>query len=61
MKLNLDVVDPVDLIPAVNAALLVIQQNPNQEIGNRGAVRTTVSGKNFTVIRNQDSYTSRQG
>ena len=60
MKLNLDVVDAVDLIPAVNAALLVIQQNPNQEIGNKGAVQTPMNGKNFVVIRNQDSYTSRQ-
>ena len=60
MKLNLDVVDAVDLIPAVNAALLIIQQNPNQEFGNKGAVRTSINGKTFTVVRNQDSYTSRQ-
>jgi hypothetical protein len=61
MKLNLDVIDPVDLIPAVNAALMVIQQNPNQEFGNRGAIKLQMSGKNFTVVRNQDSYTARQG
>lgn len=61
MRLNLDVVDPVDLIPAVNAAMMVIQQNPNQEFGNKGAVRINQSGKNFVVIRNQDSYTARQG
>lgn len=61
MKLNLDVIDLVDLIPAVNAGLTVMQQNPNQPIGNVGAVSLSLNGKNFTVVRNQDSYTVRQG
>ena len=35
--------------------------DPNQPLGNAGAVSLSLNGKNFTVVRNQDSYTVRQG
>lgn len=60
MKMILDVEDSIDYIPALNAGQMVMAQNPNQETGNKGAISVNDRGKNFLVIRNQDSYTIRR-
>jgi hypothetical protein len=60
MKMILDVDDPVDYIPALSAGQMTIAQNPNQELGSKGAVTVNDRGKNFQVVRNQDSYTIRR-
>lgn len=60
MKMILDVEDPIDYIPALTVGQTVMAQNPNQEIGNRGAIAVNDRGKNFLVIRNNDSYTIRR-
>ncbi len=60
MKMILDVEDSIDYIPALNAGQMVMAQNPQQELGNRGAISVNDRGKNFVVIRNQDSYTIRR-
>lgn len=56
-KLILDVDEVQDYAPAMSAALLVKQQNPNQEIGTKGALKTLQGVTEFIVTRNDDSYT----
>lgn len=60
MKMILDVEDSIDYIPALNAGQMVMAQNPQQEIGTKGAISVNDRGKNFMVIRNSDSYTIRR-
>lgn len=51
----LDVEDPVDYVPALNAGMLVMQQNPSQRAGT--SVTVSQQGVRFEVTRNEDSYT----
>lgn len=55
MKLILDVDDPVDYSPAMNAGMLVMQQNPNQKVGT--SLSVSQQGVPFKVTRNEDSIT----
>lgn len=60
MKLFLDVTDPEDFPTAVQIYFQTTAQNPNQEIGNRGAILALARGKKFYVVRNEESYTVRE-
>lgn len=55
MKLILDVDDPMDYTPALSAAQMVMQSEPNQKIGS--SLSVTQRGQRFSVTRNQESYT----
>lgn len=57
MRLNLDVDEAQDLNNAVQAALMVMQQAPTQEVGTTIPIR--MDQKVFAVTKNKDeSYTS---
>lgn len=56
MKVILDC-DPADMGAALNTLFRVQNQNPDQAIGRANGVKVRGSGVDFTVIRNQDSYT----
>ena len=59
MKLNLDC-EPSDMGQALNIAFRVISENPQQEVGNAGAVYVrSANGILFEIVRNEDSYTAR--
>lgn len=55
MKLILNVTDPQDYSPALNAAMMVMQSNPDQKVGT--TLMINQGGQRFGVVRNQDSYT----
>lgn len=58
MKLILDVGMP-DWNQGQMAALSVMRDEPNQKTGTGNAVKVMIRGKQFSVVRNQDSYTVR--
>lgn len=58
MKIILDC-EPNAMGEALNLAFKVQAQNPDQKVGNGGAVKARAMGVDFVVIRNQDSYTVR--
>lgn len=55
MKIILDVDDPVDYSPALQAAMLAQQQNPNQKPGT--SLTVPFQGVRFMVTKNLDSMT----
>lgn len=53
--------EPVDFNNAVTAFMAVVAQNPNQPVGNIGAIPHKIDEQVYNVIRNDDSYTVRVG
>ena len=49
-----------DMAQALNAVFQVQVQNPEQQVGKEFGVRVQVSGKEFVVVRNLNSYTIRE-
>lgn len=58
MKLNLDC-EPKDMGPAMNTAFKLIAENPDQEIGSKGALFIEINLTPFEFTRNEESYTMR--
>jgi hypothetical protein len=58
-RLTLDLASIVDLSDAISVGMNTISQNPQQEVGNGGAIVVRQAEKDFTVVRNEDSYTVR--
>lgn len=56
MKLNIDS-EPKDMGVALNVAFMLINTEPNQELGSAGMLTTEYNGLTFTLTRNEDSYT----
>lgn len=57
-KLILDV--PIQTwAKGMNAALEVMTRNPDQKTGTSNGILTVMSGEQFVVVRNKDSYTVR--
>lgn len=58
-RLTLDLASLADIGEAMTTALNTISQNPQQEMGNGGAITVKQQDKTYTVVRNEDSYTVR--
>ena len=59
---DLNIQDPQEPVEYQNALLSyfsVRANNPDQEVGNGGAIPNDIDGINYLVVRNQDSYTVR--
>lgn len=58
-RLTLDLASLADIGEAVTVSLNTISQNPQQEVGNGGAITVKQQDKQYTVVKNEDSYTVR--
>lgn len=58
-RLTLDLASITDIGDAITTAMNTISQNPQQEVGNGGAIQVKLQERTFTVVRNEDSYTVR--
>lgn len=62
MRLTIDNPEnPADYSKAVQAFMEVRAGNPDQKVGNGGAIPHTIDNKDYLVVRNEDSYTVRVG
>lgn len=60
-RLNIDIIDSSYLAEIVTIAIQTLAKNPNQPLGNGGIIKLTHKGKEFDFVRNQLSYTIREG
>lgn len=60
MKLILDV-GAAEWSAAMLAAANVMREFPQQKIGTGNGIRTMIRGQEFVVVRNQGSYTVKNG
>jgi len=51
--------EPVEYQNALMSYFSVRANNPDQEMGNGGAIPNDIDGISYLVVRNQDSYTVR--
>jgi len=61
MKKIIDVSRVEDEAFALNLIYKTMAERPDQKVGNKGAIQITVRDKTFTLVRNADSYTVREG
>ena len=62
MRLTIDnPQSPEDYSNSVQAFMIVRAENPDQQIGNGGAIPLDMDGTTYLVVRNEDSYTVRVG